>query len=164
MESSVEQLMQRLLILLALCSCAPSFSEAQTPRFSPLTRCLRDNSLSCITCDTRVTVDPVQGTDCRPNTQQGDSASSLRGRVCLELDDVLLSVAMMNTRHEPGGCIEVVVMPKETNEAYRVISDPNREIRQSIILRGAAEAEQVSHCLPVLVKCVVLMSSRPLHR
>ena len=147
MESSVERQLQRLLILLALCACAPGFSEAQTLRFPPLTDCLRDNSLSCVACDTRVTVDPVQGMDCRPTMQQGNSGSSLKGRVCLELDDVLSSVAKMDTVHEPGGCIEVVVMPKGMNEAYRVVDDPNRVIRQSVVLRGAAEAEQVSHYL-----------------
>ena len=129
-----------LLLALSLCTLRVKTQPPST-RFSPLTSCLADtvyDRLSCISCDTRVTVDPVRGVDCRPLVQLGRSLSDL---VCKELEDVIQSVSIMGTKHMPSGCIEVNVLPKAAGEAYTVFDDPNRLIRQSVVLSGGSSRQ-----------------------
>lgn len=100
-------------------------------RFTSASSCLANGgSSSCIVCDTTVTVGPT-GQNC------GDLQNEdLIGRVCDRLEDVVESIARQETRHRPGGCIEVLIHPKVGEEAHVVQARDGRVIQQSVVFRG----------------------------
>ena len=106
------------------------------PRFSPLSECLQRNTLDCVLCATRVTVNTAEGSECK----QGQSLSN---QVCNRLYDVLESVANMHTTHPPMSCIEIRVHPATHSDGavgthMLDMDDQGIDIQQNVVLRGVS--------------------------
>lgn len=128
-----------LLILLSPIKVAcQTDSSGGTGRFSELSSCLgAPNATSvCVRCDTTVTVRDG-GSDCSRDSR------SLRGRECSRLEDVVESIAMMETMHGPGSCIKVVIWPRAEGESHVVLARGGRELTQNVVLAGR-ENDEVS--------------------
>ena len=150
-----------LLIITPLYVHGPPGTEAQ--RYSPTTTCIGDSesaSLDCVSCDTRITISPTRGKDCRPIVGQG---RSLDNEICTELEDAIESIAMKHTVHDmPFGCVEVLIEPKGQTDSYIVHANPGRIIAQSVVFKEVAGTQRKKRQMgpstptPTQVKMIIL--------
>lgn len=117
--------------------------------------CLLSENVDCIRCSTNVTVDAASGGDCsRSSGDGGRGATTLHGRVCSRLVDVLESIAaratIPQTPIESGVsfCVAVFVYPTESASPHVVPAVPlgasgaARQIAGSaVVIRGVSMVE-----------------------
>lgn len=128
---SVLSTVLRAALLLALLHSPRVYCQLDSDKFTAISSCLGRPSTtsSCITC--AVTVRVLEGgSDC------SNSDGSLNNRNCSQLDDVIQSIAVGQTTHDPMDCIRILISPKADGQPYVVLARGERVLAWSVVFTG----------------------------